>query len=122
MRRLLPVLGFAVAIAVLSTLRQDDDGDLLDTPVQAAPGVEVTLLSTTWCGYCDATRSYLKRNGVSFTEIDVENDPDGHRRYLALGSPGVPILVIDEETIVGIDVRAWVRALTRGENGSEPAS
>jgi mycoredoxin len=35
----------------------------------------VTMYSTTWCGYCRRLKSQLEREGIAFTEIDIEQDP-----------------------------------------------
>lgn len=35
----------------------------------------ITLFSTSWCGYCARLKAQLKREGISFTEVDIEQDP-----------------------------------------------
>ncbi|TDC23661.1 NrdH-redoxin [Streptomyces sp. 8K308] len=35
----------------------------------------VTMYSTAWCGYCRRLKSQLEREGIAFTEIDIEQDP-----------------------------------------------
>ncbi|WP_059013235.1 mycoredoxin [Streptomyces specialis] len=35
----------------------------------------VTMYSTTWCGYCRRLKSQLQREGIAYTEIDIEQDP-----------------------------------------------
>ncbi|CAN5412511.1 MAG: glutaredoxin [Nocardioidaceae bacterium] len=37
---------------------------------------EFTLYSTPWCGYCHRLKSQLQREGISFDEVDIEQDPD----------------------------------------------
>lgn len=37
---------------------------------------QFTLYSTPWCGYCHRLKSQLEREGISFTEVDIEQDPD----------------------------------------------
>ncbi|MBV9025958.1 MAG: mycoredoxin [Streptomycetaceae bacterium] len=39
------------------------------------PGT-VTMYSTTWCGYCRRLKSQLDREGIGYTEINIEQDPD----------------------------------------------
>jgi mycoredoxin len=39
------------------------------------PGI-VTMYSTTWCGYCRRLKSQLDREGIGYTEINIEQDPD----------------------------------------------
>ncbi|ARQ68721.1 glutaredoxin family protein [Streptomyces marincola] len=34
----------------------------------------VTMYSTSWCGYCRRLKSQLDREGISFTEINIEED------------------------------------------------
>ncbi|MET1131966.1 MAG: mycoredoxin, partial [Aeromicrobium sp.] len=33
------------------------------------------LYSTPWCGYCHRLKSQLQREGIEFTEVDIEQDP-----------------------------------------------
>ncbi|MEZ0066099.1 mycoredoxin [Streptacidiphilus sp. MAP12-20] len=35
----------------------------------------VTMYSTTWCGYCQRLKSQLTREGIAYTEINIEQDP-----------------------------------------------
>jgi len=37
---------------------------------------DVTMYSTTWCGYCRRLKLQLDRAGIAFDEIDIERDPD----------------------------------------------
>ncbi|MER6400646.1 MULTISPECIES: mycoredoxin [unclassified Kitasatospora] len=36
----------------------------------------VTMYSTTWCGYCNRLKSQLTREGIGYTEINIEEDPN----------------------------------------------
>jgi mycoredoxin len=38
------------------------------------PGT-VTMYSTTWCGYCRRLKSQLDREGIAYTEVNIEQDP-----------------------------------------------
>lgn len=38
------------------------------------PG-SITMFSTTWCGYCARLKSQLTREGIPFTEVNIEQDP-----------------------------------------------
>jgi mycoredoxin len=37
---------------------------------------EFTLYSTPWCGYCHRLKGQLDREGIEFTEVDIEKQPD----------------------------------------------
>ncbi|MFD3733495.1 mycoredoxin [Streptomyces sp. NPDC058632] len=38
------------------------------------PGT-VTMYSTTWCGYCRRLKGQMDREGIAYTEINIEQDP-----------------------------------------------
>ena len=39
-------------------------------------GSELIMYSTVWCGYCRRLKTMLKAEGIAFTEVDIEHDPD----------------------------------------------
>jgi mycoredoxin len=41
------------------------------------PAADVTVLTTSWCGYCRRLKSQLDRAGIEFREIDIEDHADG---------------------------------------------
>jgi mycoredoxin len=36
----------------------------------------ITMFTTVWCGYCNRLKTQLAREGVPFTEIDLEDNPE----------------------------------------------
>ncbi|HET7399609.1 MAG TPA: glutaredoxin domain-containing protein [Intrasporangium sp.] len=36
----------------------------------------VVMFTTSWCGYCSRLKSQLARDGVPFTEIDLDASPE----------------------------------------------
>lgn len=36
----------------------------------------VTMYTTTWCGYCQRLKAQMSREGIEFTEVDIERDPE----------------------------------------------
>jgi mycoredoxin len=40
-----------------------------------APGT-VTMYSTTWCGYCRRLKTMLDREGIGYTEVNIEEIPE----------------------------------------------
>jgi mycoredoxin len=34
----------------------------------------ITMYSTTWCGYCQRLKTQLDREGISYTEVNIEQD------------------------------------------------
>ncbi|WP_067660159.1 mycoredoxin [Nocardia harenae] len=33
------------------------------------------MYSTTWCGYCRRLKKQLDENGITYAEVDIEQDP-----------------------------------------------
>lgn len=40
------------------------------------PGT-VTMFTTSWCGYCVRLKTQMQRDGIAFTEVNIEQEPDG---------------------------------------------
>jgi mycoredoxin len=55
----------------------------------------ITMFSTTWCGYCSRLKSQLDKEGIGYTEINIEDVP-GTAEYVASvngGNQTVPTVV-----------------------------
>ena len=64
----------------------------------------VTVYSTTWCGFCHQAKKYFDSIGVKYNDIDVEQDPKAAEEMVAKsGQMGVPVITIGDTTIVGYD-------------------
>jgi len=37
---------------------------------------DVTMYSTVWCGYCSRLKAQMSREGITYTEVDIELDPE----------------------------------------------
>lgn len=60
---------------------------------------EVTSLvmyTTTWCGYCVRLKSGLQREGIPYTEVNIEEDPAAADLVMKVngGNQTVPTLVL----------------------------
>lgn len=56
---------------------------------------ELTIYSTPWCGYCHRLKGQLAREGIGFTEVDIEQEPDAAAivERVNSGNRTVPTLV-----------------------------
>jgi mycoredoxin len=43
------------------------------SPATPATGT-ITMYSTTWCGYCRRLKTLLDREGIGYTEVNIETD------------------------------------------------
>ena len=54
-----------------------------------------TMYSTTWCGYCHRLKRQLRREGIAFDEVNIDDDPRAARlvEQANHGNRTVPTLV-----------------------------
>ena len=65
---------------------------------------QVNVFSTSTCPYCIKAKNYLKEKGVAFDAVDVSTDRAGLEEMTRVsGQMGVPVIVVDDEVIVGFD-------------------
>jgi glutaredoxin 3 len=66
---------------------------------------KVEMYSTMFCPYCARARSLLQRKGVSFTDIDVDAEPQRREEMVKRAGGGytVPQIFINGEHIGGSD-------------------
>lgn len=65
---------------------------------------QVTVYSTSWCGFCHQLKEWLKAQNIEFTEVDVEEDRESAKEIVeATKQMGVPVTKIDSNYIVGFD-------------------
>ncbi len=65
---------------------------------------KVSVYSTPTCVYCNAAKQFFKEKGVTFEEFNVATDlPKRQEMVEKSGQMGVPVIVVDEQIIVGFD-------------------
>ncbi len=78
----------------------------------------VTMYTTSWCGYCARLKGQLKRAGVDFDEVDIEQQPAAADIVAKVnnGNQTVPTLVFDDGSALTnpsvAQVREKLEALT----------
>jgi glutaredoxin-like protein NrdH len=56
----------------------------------------VTVYSLPSCPQCDTSKSYLKRNGIEFQEVDLSQDEDAMTYVQSLGYTAAPVIVTEK--------------------------
>ncbi len=58
------------------------------------------MYSTTWCGYCQRLKSQLDREGISYSEINIELNPEAADYVMSVngGNQTVPTVVFPDGT------------------------
>lgn len=71
---------------------------------EGIPIKSVTVYSTPTCSWCGTLKSYLRKNGIRYTEIDVSRDENAAREMVRRsGQQGVPQTSINGEMVIGFD-------------------
>jgi glutaredoxin-like YruB-family protein len=64
----------------------------------------VTIYSTSWCGFCVQAKKYFDSIGVTYKDINVEEDRQAAEDMVnKTGQMGVPVIEIGNQVIVGFD-------------------
>ncbi len=68
------------------------------TPAEGA----ITMFSTTWCGYCRRLKSQLDREGIGYTEVNIEDEPGAAAivREVNDGNQTVPTVLFPDGSAV----------------------
>ena len=76
-----------------------------------APGT-VTMFTTTWCGYCRRLKGQMEREGITYTEVDIDRDPAAADLVMRLngGNQTVPTVVFPDRTALTNPSLAQVKA------------
>lgn len=75
----------------------------------------VFVYSTPTCHFCHDAKDYFNQNGVSFTEFDVSSDAEKRQSMIDLtGQMGVPVIVIDDQVVVGFNKSKIYNSLVSG--------
>lgn len=74
--------------------------------------VAVTMYSTTWCGYCHRLAGQLDREGISYTVVDIAQDPAAADLVMAInrGNQTVPTVVFADGSALTNPSVAQIRA------------
>ena len=67
-------------------------------PANRSPLERIIMYSTTWCPDCRRAKAFLKRRGVEFDEINIEEDPDAEDIVIAAnrGKRKVPTIQVGD--------------------------
>lgn len=61
-----------------------------------ATSEQITMYSTPWCGYCKRLKSQFEREGIAFTEVDIDQVPTAADYVMSVngGNQTVPTVVV----------------------------
>lgn len=65
-------------------------------------GETLVIYTKSDCQPCRLTKAALARKGITFTERNVEEDPDAYAEVKALGYLAVPVVVTEDDHWQGL--------------------
>ncbi|MEX2405679.1 MAG: glutaredoxin family protein [Candidatus Paceibacterota bacterium] len=64
----------------------------------------VTIYSTNACVHCNHAKAFFEENDIEYTNKNVQEDPQARQEMVKKsGQMGVPVIMIDDEIIVGFN-------------------
>jgi glutaredoxin len=72
-------------------------------------GKNVVIFSASWCGTCKKAKTYMRRQGIPFTEYDIEKSSRAKSLYKQLGATGVPVILVGKERMNGFSEAGFKR-------------
>ena len=79
------------------------------SPAASARQRRVVLYSTSWCGYCKQAAAHFRRQGIPFSERDIEKSASAAREFRRLEGRGVPVILVGDRRMNGFDATAFNR-------------
>jgi len=65
---------------------------------------KVKIYSTPSCPYCIMAKEFFKENNIDFEDFNVAENQEAREEMIEKsGQMGVPVIIIDNEVIVGFD-------------------
>lgn len=64
---------------------------------------DITIYTSSTCPYCTLAKDYLNEKNVSYTEKNIQEDSEARKELMSMGHMGVPVIVVDEEEVIGFD-------------------
>jgi len=73
---------------------------------------QVEIYSTPTCHFCHMAKDFFAEKGITYTNYDVSTDTAKRQEMIQkTGQLGVPVIVIDGETIIGFNQEKVAHAL-----------
>ncbi len=78
--------------------------------------MDVTMYTTTWCGYCRQLKRQLDEQGIDYTEVNIEQTPGAAEFVMSVngGNQTVPTLLFPDGSTLTNPSFAQVRTQLDG--------
>jgi len=74
---------------------------------------KVKIYSSPFCTFCIMAKNFLKKHGIEYEDINVQEDEQEARKIIELtGQTTIPVIIIDDkEILIGFDEEKLRKAL-----------
>ncbi|MDD5289329.1 MAG: glutaredoxin domain-containing protein, partial [Dehalococcoidales bacterium] len=80
--------------------------------------MNVIVYTSPTCSYCRMLKEFLSQRGIAFEERDVSANPAAAQELMrSTGQMGVPVTIIDGQTVVGFDQPRLEYILSQRQEG-----
>lgn len=90
-----------IALVAAGGYHQQRQEDRSAAASAQASGIEI--YSASYCTTCAAAKAYMKRQGIGYTEYDVEKDIERRKEFYARGGKGIPLIFVRGESMEGFE-------------------
>ena len=63
----------------------------------------IKVYSSSTCTNCTAAKEYIKEKGYKYEEKNISTDMEARKELIDMGYMGVPVIMIDDEVVVGFN-------------------
>jgi mycoredoxin len=87
-------------------------GHFINIKEAARVSGQLTMYTTSWCGFCRNLKNQLARSGIEIAEVDIERDPAAAEFVMSVngGNQTVPTVVFPDGTALVNPSAAQVKA------------
>lgn len=64
---------------------------------------KIEIYTSNTCGYCHMAKDYFNEKGLEYVEHNVSEDSAARKTLMKMGYMSVPVIVVNDETILGFD-------------------
>jgi len=75
----------------------------------AESSIEITIYTTSWCGYCKKAKAYFAANNMAYKEYDIEKNRYAKRQYDSINGKGVPVILVGDQRLNGFSEKGFER-------------
>ncbi len=99
----------AIVVLALALLAGTVQAQQINRPVAGKPVVK--MYATDWCPYCKQARDYFARNGIPYTELDIEKSEAARAEHKSIGGRGIPVILVGSERMNGFSEQRMAQML-----------